>query len=371
MEAAESKNMTYQWTVNKSSNPLPDDKREAILEAPVFGANFTDHQIVVTWTKDLGWHDARVEPYGPIMMDPSAAVLHYGQEIFEGIKAYRHQDGSIWTFRPIANAARLQKSAHRMALPEVPEEIFVESLKQLIAVDGAWVPQPVNEKTLYIRPFEIAAENFLGVRAAHRAEYRVIASPVGPYFTGGIKPVKIWIALDSSRAGKHGTGEAKTGGNYAASLLAQTEGYENGCSQVMFLDAETGTHIEELGGMNLFFVYKDGHVATPALDGNILHGITRDSVITLIRDRGITLEERLISLDEVRAGVNSGEIVEIFACGTAAVITPVGQLKSRLETIGDENAPAGDLTVSLRQELTGIQYGLVEDRHNWLVKLSD
>ena len=363
--------MTYQWTVNKNRNPLSDDKREAILEAPVFGANFTDHQIVVTWTKDLGWHDARVEPYGPIMMDPSAAVLHYGQEIFEGIKAYRHQDGSIWTFRPTANATRLQKSAHRMALPEVPEEIFVESLKQLIAVDGDWVPQPVNEKTLYIRPFEIAAENFLGVRAAHRAEYRVIASPVGPYFTGGIKPVKIWIALDSSRAGKHGTGEAKTGGNYAASLLAQTEGYENGCSQVMFLDAETGTHIEELGGMNLFFVYKEGHVATPALDGNILHGITRDSVITLIRDRGIALEERLISLDEVRAGVNSGEIVEIFACGTAAVITPVGQLKSRLETIGDENAAAGDLTVSLRQELTGIQYGLVEDRHNWLVKLSD
>ncbi|MEY2915673.1 MAG: hypothetical protein RL454_602, partial [Actinomycetota bacterium] len=172
-------------------------------------------------------------------------------------------------------------------------------------------------------------------------------------------------------AGKHGTGEAKTGGNYAASLLAQTEGYENGCSQVMFLDAETGTHIEELGGMNLFFVYKDGHVATPALDGNILHGITRDSVITLIRDRGIKLEERLISLDEVRAGVNSGDITEIFACGTAAVITPVGQLKSRLETIGDEDAPAGELTVSLRQELTGIQYGLVEDRHNWLVKLSD
>ncbi|MEN9737048.1 MAG: hypothetical protein RJA26_281 [Actinomycetota bacterium] len=363
--------MTYQWTVIKNSNPRPDAEREAILEAPVFGANFTDHQIVVTWTKDQGWHDARVEPYGPIMMDPSAAVLHYGQEIFEGIKAYRHEDGSIWTFRPTANAKRLQKSAHRMALPEVPEEIFVESLKQLIAVDGAWVPQPVNEKTLYIRPFEIAAENFLGVRAAHRAEYRVIASPVGPYFTGGIKPVKIWIALDSSRAGKHGTGEAKTGGNYAASLLAQTEGYENGCSQVMFLDAETGTHIEELGGMNLFFVYKDGHVATPALDGNILHGITRDSVITLIRDRGIQLEERLISLDEVSAGVNSGDITEIFACGTAAVITPVGQLKSRLETIGDEDAPAGELTVSLRQELTGIQYGLVEDRHNWLVKLSD
>ena len=363
--------MTYQWTVTRNPNPLSDAERAAILAAPVFGAKLTDHQVIVTWTKDEGWHDARVEPYGPILMDPSAAVLHYGQEIFEGIKAYRHQDGSIWTFRPTANAERLQRSAHRMALPELPVEIFVESLKQLIAVDGAWVPEPVNEKTLYIRPFEIAAENFLGVRAAHRAEYRVIASPVGPYFTGGVKPVNIWIALDSARAGKHGTGEAKTGGNYAASLLAQTEGYENGCSQVMFLDAESGTHIEELGGMNLFFVYKDGHVVTPSLDGNILHGITRDSVITLIKDRGISVEERLVSLDEVRAGFASGEITEIFACGTAAVITPVGQLKSRLETIGSDDAQPGKLTVSLREELTGIQYGLVEDRHNWLVKLSD
>jgi len=363
--------MSYQWTVTKNSNPLPDAQREEILKAPVFGANLTDHQIVVTWTKDEGWHDARVEPYGPIMMDPSAAVLHYGQEIFEGIKAYRHEDGSIWTFRPVANAERLQRSAHRMALPELPVEIFVEILKQLIAVDGAWVPQPVDEKTLYIRPFEIAAENFLGVRAAHRAEYRVIASPVGPYFTGGVKPVKIWISTETNRAGKGGTGEAKTGGNYAASLLAQNEGYENGCSQVMFLDAETGTHIEELGGMNLFFVYADGHVVTPALDGSILHGITRDSVITLIKDRGIKIEERLITLDEVREGFNSGAITEIFACGTAAVITPVGQLKSRTETIGADDAPAGELTVSLREELTGIQYGRVADRHNWLVKLSD
>ena len=363
--------MAYEWTIERNPNPVADAEREAILENPVFGAKLTDHQVVVTWTKDEGWHDAKVIPYGPILMDPSAAVLHYGQEIFEGIKAYRHEDGSIWTFRPEANAKRLQKSAHRMALPEVPVEIFVESLKKLIEVDGAWVPQPVNEKTLYIRPFEIAAENFLGVRAAHRAEYRVIASPVGPYFTGGVKPVKIWIALDSARAGKHGTGEAKTGGNYAASLLAQTEGYENGCSQVMFLDAETGTHIEELGGMNLFFVYKDGHVVTPSLDGNILHGITRDSVITLIRDRGIKLEERLVSLDEVREGFNSGEIVEIFACGTAAVITPVGQLLSREETIGEADPAPGALTVSLREELTGIQYGRVADRHNWLVKLSD
>ncbi|MEY4424742.1 MAG: hypothetical protein RJB56_369 [Actinomycetota bacterium] len=360
-----------EFKVTRNSNPLPAAEREEILKAPVFGAKLTDHQVVCVWEKDKGWVSAEVLPYGPIMMAPSAAVLHYGQEIFEGIKAYRHQDGSIWTFRPEANAKRLQLSARRMALPEVPVELFVESLKQLIAVDGAWVPEPVNEKTLYIRPFEIAAEDFLGVRAAQRAEYRVIASPVGPYFTGGLKPVTIWIALDSSRAGKHGTGEAKTGGNYAASLLAQTEGYENGCSQVMFLDAESATYIEELGGMNLFFVYKDGHVATPSLDGTILRGITRDSVCTLIRDRGINLEERKITLDEVRAGINSGEIVEVFACGTAAVITPIGQFKSRLETIGSADSEPGELTASLRAELTGIQYGTVADRHNWLVKLSD
>jgi len=362
--------MSLQFEVTLNSNPTADEKREAILENPVFGANLTDHQVVITWEKDKGWHKAEVLAYGPILMDPSAAVLHYGQEIFEGIKAYRHADGSIWTFRPEANAARLQRSAHRMALPELPTELFVESLRQLIAVDGKWVPQPVNEKTLYIRPFEIAAENFLGVRAAQRAEYRVIASPVGPYFTGGVKPISIWIALDSARAGKHGTGEAKTGGNYAASLLAQTEGYENGCSQVMFLDAESATYIEELGGMNLFFVFRDGRVATPALDGTILHGITRDSVITLLNDHGHQVEQRKISLDEVRSGVASGDIVEIFACGTAAVITPIGELKSRVESIQISSEP-GELTVALRKELTGIQYGTVADRHGWMMKLAD
>jgi branched-chain amino acid aminotransferase len=298
-------------------------------------------------------------------------VLHYGQEIFEGIKAYRHKDGSIWTFRPEMNAKRLQKSAHRMALPELPIETFVESLRQLIAVDGAWVPTQDGEKTLYFRPFEIAAENFLGVRAAHRAEYRVIASPVGPYFTGGIKPVSIWIALDSARAGKHGTGEAKTGGNYAASLLAQNEGYENGCSQVVFLDAESATYIEELGGMNLFFVFKDGSVVTPALDGTILHGITRDSVITLLKDRGHKVEERKFSLDELRNAAKSGDLVEVFACGTAAVVTPVGLLKSRKEEIEIGGGEPGALTVSIREELTSIQYGNLPDKHGWLVKLAD
>jgi branched-chain amino acid aminotransferase len=362
--------MTLQRKITRNQNPMPIAERDAVLAAPVFGAVRTDHQVVCVWEQDKGWVSAEVIPYGPIMMDPAAAVLHYGQEIFEGIKAYRHDDGSIWTFRPYENARRLQASARRMALPEVPEALFVESLRQLIAVDGAWVPQPVNEKTLYFRPFEIAAEDFLGVRAAHRVEYRVIASPVGPYFTGGLKPVSIWIALDSARAGKHGTGEAKTGGNYAASLQAQGEGYEQGCSQVMFLDAETGTYIEELGGMNLFFVYKDGHVVTPSLDGTILRGITRKSVVQLIKDRGIEVQERKLTLDEMRADLQSGDITEVFACGTAAVITPVGQFKSRVETLGAADAEPGALTVSLREELTGIQYGRVEDRHNWMHRLA-
>ena len=183
-----------EFKVIKSDHPLPDSQRESLLENPAFGVNFTDHQVIIEWTEENGWHNARVEAYGPLLMDPSSAVLHYGQEVFEGIKAYRHQDGSIHTFRAEANGKRLQRSAHRMALPELPVELFVESLRQLIAVDHAWVPEPVNEKTLYFRPFEIAAENFLGVRAAKRAEYRVIASPVGPYFTGGLKPVSIWIA---------------------------------------------------------------------------------------------------------------------------------------------------------------------------------
>ena len=359
------------FKVTKNQSPTPDSEREAIIANPTFGTHFSDHQVVIVWEKTEGWHSAEVLPYGPILMDPSSAVLHYGQEVFEGIKAYRHEDGSIWTFRPDKNALRLQRSAKRMALPELPAELFVESLRQLIAVDGAWVPEPTGEKTLYLRPFEIAAENFLGVRAAERVEYRVIASPVGPYFAGGVKPVSIWIALDSARAGKHGTGEAKTGGNYAAGVLAQQEGYAQGCSQVMYLDAETSTYVEELGGMNLFFVYKNGSVVTPSLDGTILHGITRDSIVTLLKDSGREVQERKITLEEVRKSIQSGDITEVFACGTAAVVTPVGLFKSREEEISIGNNEPGALTVAMREELTGIQYGTVKDRHNWMHKLAD
>jgi branched-chain amino acid aminotransferase len=350
-----------------SSVRKADAERDAILASPGFGNAFTDHMIAVQWNVDKGWYDAEVRPYGPLLLDPAASVLHYGQEIFEGIKAYRHADGSVWTFRPEANGARLQRSARRLALPELPVDVFVESLRQLIAADGAWVPS-APETSLYIRPFMIADEAFLGVRAAQHASYYVIASPAGPYFAKGVAPVSIWLSTDYARAGKGGTGAAKCGGNYAASLLPQKIAYAQGCSQVLFLDNDG--YIEELGGMNVFFVQRDGTLVTPALSGSILEGITRESIIRLARDRGIKVEERRMHVDDWKNGVASGEITEVFACGTAAVVTPIGELKGEGFAVGDLNAPAGELTMSLRQELTDIQYGRRPDPHGWMVKLS-
>lgn len=340
--------------------------RDAILVAPGFGKHFTDHMISIEWTKERGWTDARVMPYGPLVMDPASSVFHYGQEVFEGLKAYRHEDGSIWSFRPEENARRLNQSATRLALPHLPVPTFVEALRQLIRVDIDWVPG--GENSLYIRPFMIADESFLGVRSAHKVRFMVIACPVGPYFEQGVKPLSIWLSTHFSRAGRGGTGEAKCGGNYAASLLPQQEAYDNGCAQVLFTDAMTDT-IDELGGMNIFFVHGDHTLVTPKLNGNILHGITRDSILQLARDRGLNVEERAVTIAEWRAGVADGSITEVFACGTAAVITPIGELKAPDFTIGSPNAEPGELTMSLRAELTGIQHGTVEDRHGWLVRL--
>lgn len=337
-------------------------EREQLLADPAFGTTFTDHMVDICWSVRGGWHRPRVQPYGPLSLDPAAAVLHYGQEIFEGIKAYRHADGSVWTFRPDQNGRRLQRSARRLALPELPVEYFVESLKALIAVDGAWVPAGADQ-SLYLRPFMFAKEAFLGVRPANKVGYYVIASPVGAYFKGGAKPVSIWLSEDYARAGKGGTGAAKTGGNYAASLLPQAEAYEQGCDQVVFLDQDR--NVEELGGMNVVFVYKDGTIVTPQSD-SILEGITRDSILQLAADRGHKIEGRAVSIDEWRSGVASGDIVEVFACGTAAVVAPIGVLKGR--DFVDEQ-PLGPLAQSLRDELTDIQYGRREDTHGWLVRL--
>ncbi|MFT3799411.1 branched-chain amino acid aminotransferase [Microbacterium sp.] len=337
-------------------------ERDALLADPAFGTTFTDHMVDICWSTGGGWHRPRVQPYGPISLDPAAAVLHYGQEIFEGIKAYRHADGSVWTFRPDENAKRLQRSARRLALPELPVEYFIQSLRELIAVDGAWVPSG-EDQSLYLRPFMFAKEAFLGVRSAHKVAYYLIASPVGAYFKSGAKPVSIWLSEDFARAGKGGTGAAKTGGNYAASLLPQAQAYEQGCDQVVFLDA--AGNVEELGGMNIVFVYRDGTLVTPASE-SILEGITRNSLLQLAEDRGLKVERRAVSLQEWRDGVASGDIVEVFACGTAAVVGPIGVLKGH---DFEDVQPLGDVALSLRQELTDIQYGRREDRHGWLVRL--
>jgi branched-chain amino acid aminotransferase len=356
-----------EWSVTRNLAARSPQERAEILADPGFGKYFTDHMVDLCWSVNGGWHRPRVRPYGPISLDPAAAVLHYGQEIFEGMKAYRHADGSIWTFRPEANAGRMRRSAQRLALPELPLEYFVDSLRQLIAVDADWVPS-APETSLYLRPFMFAKEAFLGVRPAEKVAYYVIGSPAGAYFHGGVAPVSIWLSTTYARAGRGGTGAAKTGGNYASSLVAQAEAAENGCAQVMFLDSAEGKYLEELGGMNIVLVYRDGTLVTPRSD-SILEGITRDSILQLAEDRGHKVERRAISLDEWRADVASGDIVEVFACGTAAVVTPIAELKAAEFAIGSADAPAGELTMALRQELTDIQYGRAEDRHGWLTRL--
>ena len=357
--------LTFTLTPSEATRAVLE--REAILADPGFGKHFTDHMVQIDWTLADGWHNAAVVPYGPLLLDPAASVLHYAQEIFEGLKAYRHADGSIWTFRPEKNAERLQRSARRLALPELSTEDFVESLKQLIAADGAWVPVG-GETSLYIRPFMFANESFLGVRSAQKVGYYVIASPAGAYFPGGVTPVSIWLSTDYARAGRGGTGAAKTGGNYASSLLPQEEAYEHGCAQVLFLDSSEGKYLEELGGMNVFLVKKDGTLVTPE-SSSILDGVTRDSIIELAKARGHNVEHRRVTIDEWRDGVASGDVVEVFACGTAAVVTPIAALKGADFVIGDPDAPAGELTMSLRKELTDIQYGRIPDVNGWLTRL--
>ena len=362
------------FTVQVRSDPLPDEQREAVLADPGFGRTFTDHMVLASWTTAEGWHDAKVTAYGPLSLDPSAAVLHYAQEIFEGMKAYRHADGSVWTFRPEVNAARFARSARRLALPELSETDFIESLRALVSTDQKWVPVAGGgEASLYLRPFMFASEAFLGVRPAAAVTYVVIGSPAGPYFAGGLKPVSIWLSTDYARAAPGGTGEAKCGGNYAASLAAQVQGTANGCDQVAFLDALERKWVEELGGMNLFFVFGDGTIVTPELTGTILQGVTRSSILALAGDLGLTVKERRVSIDEWRDGAASGEITEVFACGTAAVVTPVGRLAwhGGEVVVGDRgvNDGVGSVTASIRQLLLDVQYGRVADTRGWLTRL--
>jgi branched-chain amino acid aminotransferase len=358
--------MSMQISTTASENPVDDARLAEILANPGFGVHFTDHMFVVEWTPEEGWHDARVTPYGPLTLDPATAVLHYAQEIFEGMKAYRHADGSIWAFRPEENAARMVRSSRRLALPALDVEDFVQAVEAIVTADQRWVPDPEGEKSLYVRPFMFASEAFLGVRPAQHVTFMVICSPAGSYFKGGVKPVSLWLSEEYTRAGRGGMGAAKTGGNYASSLLPQSEAIEQGCDQVVFLDGEEGRYVEELGGMNLYFVHKDGRIVTPAL-GTILEGITRGSIIELAGKMGHQVEERRFSIDEWREGVSSGEITEIFACGTAAVVTPVGELRW---AGGSAPAPAStELTLAIRQALVDVQYGRAEDTFGWMHRI--
>lgn len=355
------------FQVNHNSAALEENVRKSLMENPVFGKVFTDHMVTISWERSRGWHDARVSARAPFMIDPACAVLHYAQEIFEGLKAFRTIDGGTALFRPHQNALRFIQSARRMAMPSLPEDVFVEAVRALVDIEHAWIPD--GGGSLYLRPFMFSSEAFLGVRPSDEFTFCVIACPVGPYFKGGDRPIKLWVSDDLSRAAPGGTGAAKCGGNYAASLAAQSEAIRNDCDQVVFLDAVERRWIEELGGMNLFFVLQDQTLVTPQLNGTILPGITRSSIITIARDSGMEVQERRYSLAEWRDDARSGRLVEAFACGTAAIVAGIGEVKSASGDFVIGDGTVGPLTTALKTELTALQRGALPDRHGWLFRV--
>jgi branched-chain amino acid aminotransferase len=352
----------------KNEKPLAAGEREALLRNPGWGRVFTDHMVTIRYKEGRGWHDGKIGPRTDVRLEPGSMVLHYSQEIFEGLKAYRMPDGGAALFRPDANARRFHNSAERLAMAPLPESLFLESVRKLVSVDRDWIPSSEGA-ALYLRPFMIATEVALGTKPSAEYLYCVVASPVGSYFKGGAAAVTLWVSENYTRAARGGTGAAKCGGNYAASLAAQAEGAREGCDQVAFLDAVERRWVEELGGMNVFFVFDDGTLQTPPLTGTILPGVTRDSLITLGRDLGLTVREQPYAIDEWQADATSGRLGEAFACGTAAVITPIGKVKgkSRAFTIGD--GEPGPLTQRLKAALTDIQFGRAPDPHGWREQL--
>jgi branched-chain amino acid aminotransferase len=353
-----------------STSRRSDAERQALMADPGFGRVHTDHMVVARWSVEKGWHDAQLRAYSPLQLDPSAMVLHYGQAIFEGLKAYRQDDASVAVFRPEENARRFNRSAARLAMPEIPPELFLEAVDLLVDTDRDWVPAAAGQ-SLYLRPFMIATEAQIGMRPAHEYLFLLIAFPVTPFFPGEVKPVTVWLSDEYVRAAVGGTGEAKCAGNYAGSLLAQRQAAEQGCDQVVWLDAVERRWVEEMGGMNLFFVLSDDQgqstrLLTPALTGTLLPGVVRDSLLALAPELGLTVEQGRISVDDWRKGAQDGTLTEVFACGTAAVIAPVGHVKSRSGdwTIGDGGA--GEVTLRLREALLDLQYGRREDTHGWM-----
>ncbi|MDD6188849.1 MAG: branched-chain amino acid aminotransferase [Clostridiales bacterium] len=332
-----------------------------------FGKKFSDHMFMMNYTQGQGWHDGRIVPYGPFELDPSCMVFHYAQEIFEGMKAYRTEDGSVQLFRPIENARRINSSAERMCIPTIPEEDFVDAVKELVAVDEDWVPHSPGT-SLYIRPFIIATDAALGVHASKTYIFCIICSPSGSYYAAGINPVKIYVENDDVRAVRGGTGYTKCGGNYAGSIRAAEKAEQAGYSQVLWLDGVERKYIEEVGAMNVMFKI-GGKVVTPALHGTVLPGITRKSCIELIRSWGIEVEERLLSAEELFDAAEKGLLEEAWGTGTAAVVSPIGEMKWNDRVVSVNGGKIGELTQRLYDELTGIQWGRIEDTRGWIVKI--
>ena len=348
-----------------SPAPVAANERAGRLADPGFGRVFTDHMALVRWTEAKGWHDARITARQPLSIDPSTAVLHYAQEIFEGLKAYALDDGSVALFRADANARRFRNSARRLAMPELPDELFLASCRELVTVERDWIPRQEGG-SLYLRPFMIASEVFLGVKPAAEYLYMVLASAAGSYWKGGVRAISLWVSHDYTRAAPGGTGAAKCGGNYATSLVAQAEAIRRGCDQVVFLDAAERRWVEELGGMNIFFVFDDGSLVTPPLTGTILPGITRDSIIALARAEGLAVREEPYAIDAWRADAENGRLVEAFACGTAAVVTPIGRVAGPDYGFTIGGGGTGQTTQRMLDRLTAIQRGRAAAPAGWV-----
>lgn len=332
-----------------------------------FGSYFTDHMFLLTYEEGKGWHDAQLKPYEPFVLDPSAMVFHYAQECFEGLKAYRTPSGGVQLFRPERNAMRMAATHRRLCIPEVPVDDFVQAVKALVSLDASWVPS-APDTSLYIRPCTIAVDPKLGVHPSNTYYFFIICSPSGAYYAEGLNPVKIYVEDEMTRAAPGGMGEAKCGGNYAASLAGQVKAHELGYSQVLWLDGKDRKYVEEVGSMNCFFIV-DGEVLTASLDGTVLPGITRMSCIELLRDWGYTVTERQISIDELIQAGHEGRLQEVFGTGTAAVVSPVGGLRYRDEVLTVGDGSIGEVTARLYDTLTGIQWGRLPDEKGWTVQV--
>ncbi|MFZ2958304.1 MAG: branched-chain amino acid aminotransferase [Candidatus Ozemobacteraceae bacterium] len=352
-------------------HPIKDTELKPLFNDPMklgFCKTFTDRMFTMVYTEADGWNSPEIKKFGPLSFEPSTCVLHYSQEIFEGLKAFHTAKGDVNLFRPEMNACRFNRSAARLCMPTLPEYDFLESIESLIRLEERWIPKS-RGAALYVRPFMIGIDSILGVRASSSYLYCVILSPVGPYYQEGFNPVSLYVTDEYCRAAKGGLGEAKTGANYAASLLAGRVARENGCAQVLWLDSARRRYIEEVGAMNIFFVFNNELLVTPKLNGSILAGVTRDSILTLARDLGYKTEEREISIDEVIGGITTGSVTESFGSGTAASVSPVGNLKYHDKDYVVNNRKVGPITQRLYDHLLGIQYGEIEDSFRWIRKM--